>query len=86
MASALSLLMLWAVAVNTVPFAPSRWRHASTALLIGSGIAVLGHLTASAGPVAGLLALVFGAAMLRWPPGLGLRLALHRGRRRLERA
>ncbi|MEI4473384.1 DUF2484 family protein [Frigidibacter sp. MR17.24] len=86
MALSLVLLMAWVTAVNALPFVPARLRQGAGVALVVCGIAVLGYLTAHCGPVAGIVALCLGAAMLRWPPTAALRPALHRGRRPLEKA
>lgn len=78
MVLSLILLGLWVLAVNLAPFAPAARRKSAEVALVVTGIAVLGHLTAHAGPVAGIAALILGAAMLRWPPGRSLRAVLHR--------
>ena len=59
---------LWFIAANVAAMRPSRdhhWRRAY--VLIATGVPILGWLTATAGPVAGVVALAAGASVLRWP-------------------
>ncbi len=59
---------LWFIAANVAALLPSRDHHWTRAyVLIATGVPVLGWLTATAGPVAGVVALAAGASVLRWP-------------------
>ena len=66
----LSLLLacLWAVAANILAMIPSRdnhWRRAF--VLIATGIPLVGYVTYETGPWVGLVALLAGMSVLRWP-------------------
>jgi len=64
----LLLVCLWAVLANVLAMLPSRdnhWRRAY--FLIAIGIPILGFVTYELGPWVGLLVLVAGMSMLRWP-------------------
>jgi len=82
MSLSLILACLWAVAANLAAMIPSRdnhWRRAY--VLIACGIPLLGFVTYENGPVAGLIVLVAGMSLLRWP-------VVHLGRwmrRRMEK-
>ena len=68
MSLSLVLACLWAVAANVAALIPSRdnhWRRAYW--LIGAGIPILGLVTWAHGPWAGLLVLLGGMSVLRWP-------------------
>ena len=59
---------LWALLASVLAMLPSRdnhWRRAY--FLIGIGIPILGFVTYEAGPWLGLLVLVAGMSVLRWP-------------------
>ncbi|SDW54424.1 DUF2484 family protein [Roseicitreum antarcticum] len=68
----LGLLAVWVVAgALTVP----RWHRAGAFFLVLTGIPLLGMVTYQNGPVLGLLAMVAGMSVLRWPVvALGLSL------------
>ncbi|MDX1822406.1 MAG: DUF2484 family protein [Paracoccaceae bacterium] len=82
MSLSLILACLWALAANLAAMIPSRdnhWRRAY--VLIACGIPLLGFVTYENGPVAGLIVLVAGMSLLRWP-------VVHLGRwmrRRMEK-
>ncbi len=82
MSLSLILACLWALAANLAAMIPSRdnhWRRAY--VLIVCGIPLLGFVTYENGPVAGLIVLVAGMSLLRWP-------VVHLGRwmrRRMEK-
>jgi hypothetical protein len=60
--------LLWLIAANVIAMFPSRdhhWRNAY--ILITIGIPLLGWITYQNGPLLGLLFLVGGASVLRWP-------------------
>lgn len=68
MSLSLVLACLWAVAANVAALIPSRdnhWRRAYW--LIGAGIPILGLVTWAHGPWVGLLVLLGGMSVLRWP-------------------
>ncbi len=59
---------LWALAANVIAMTPSRdyhWRAAY--VLIAFGIPILGYVTMQHGPWIGLLVMVAGVSILRWP-------------------
>lgn len=59
---------LWALAANVIAMTPSRdyhWRAAY--VLIAIGIPILGYVTMQHGPWIGLLVMVAGVSILRWP-------------------
>jgi hypothetical protein len=62
------LACLWMLTANVLAMMPSRdnhWRRAYW--LIGIGIPILGFLTYENGPLYGIIALLAGMWMLRWP-------------------
>ncbi len=62
------LACLWLIAANLLAMLPSPDNHRTCALvLIVIGVPLLGWVTLSMGPVAGLLLLAAGASILRWP-------------------
>lgn len=61
------LFCLWVVAACLAGMAPQRYHWPAAWVLIGTGIPLLGLLTASMGPFFGLIALAGGASILRWP-------------------
>lgn len=68
MTLSLVLASAWAVLANVLAMLPSRdnhWRRAY--FLIAIGIPILGFVTYEQGPWVGLLVLVAGMSMLRWP-------------------
>lgn len=68
MTLSLVLACLWAVAANVLAMLPSRdghWRRAYG--LIAAGVPVLGYVTWENGPWLGLLVLMAGISVLRWP-------------------
>ncbi|KEJ98066.1 DUF2484 family protein [Pseudosulfitobacter pseudonitzschiae] len=59
---------LWALAANVIAMTPSRDHHWRVAyVLIAVGIPILGYVTMQHGPWIGLMVMVAGASMLRWP-------------------
>ncbi len=63
-----ALACLWFIAANVIAMLPSRDHHWTAAYwLIGCGVPLLGWLTVTHGPVAGMVALAMGASVLRWP-------------------
>lgn len=68
MSGPLILAFLWAVAANLIGMLPSKRSHWPQAYaLIALGIPILGWLTLRHGPLIGLLALIAGMSVLRWP-------------------
>jgi hypothetical protein len=68
MTLSLILACVWALVANVLAMMPSRdnhWRNAY--ILIGIGIPLLGFVTYQNGPFIGLLVLVAGMSVLRWP-------------------
>ncbi len=68
MSISLILACIWAVAANVLAMIPSRdnhWRRAYW--LIGAGIPILGMVTYDHGPWLGLLFMLGGMSILRWP-------------------
>jgi hypothetical protein len=68
MSTALILACLWGVAANVIAMTPSRdnhWRNAY--ILIALGIPIVGAVTAAHGPWIGLLVMLGGCLVLRWP-------------------
>ncbi len=64
----LALCFVWLIAANVIGMFPSRdlhWRAAY--VMIAIGVPLLGWVTWESGPVIGLLLLVAGASILRWP-------------------
>lgn len=64
----LILACLWAIAANVLAMIPSKdnlWFRAY--VLIGVGIPLLGYVVYQNGPWVGLLVLVAGMSLLRWP-------------------
>ncbi|WP_283637881.1 DUF2484 family protein [Marinovum algicola] len=68
MTTSLILACLWALAANLLAAMPSRdnhWRRAYG--LIAVGVPLLGYVTYQNGPWVGLLVLMAGMSVLRWP-------------------
>jgi hypothetical protein len=68
MTGSLILACVWALGANLAAMLPARdnhWRRAY--VLIGLGIPLLGYVTYENGPVIGLVVMVAGMSMLRWP-------------------
>lgn len=64
----LILACLWAVIANVIAMTPSKdyhWRNAY--ILIAVGIPIVGLVTWQSGPWVGMLVLVAGMSVLRWP-------------------
>ncbi|WP_412506969.1 DUF2484 family protein [Roseovarius sp. SYSU LYC5161] len=83
MSASLIAVFLWAIAANVLALIPSRDNHWKRAyVLIAIGVPLLGWVTVENGPWVGLLVLIAGMSVLRWPV-----LFLGRWlRRRVERA
>ncbi|MEX0312435.1 MAG: DUF2484 family protein [Tateyamaria sp.] len=68
MSLSLVFACLWAVAANVIAMLPSRDNHWSYAYgLIAVGIPIVGYVTWQHGPWIGLLIMVAGMSILRWP-------------------
>lgn len=68
MTASLILACCWAIAANALAMLPARdnhWRRAY--VLIGLGIPLLGYVTYENGPWVGLVVLLAGMSVLRWP-------------------
>jgi hypothetical protein len=63
----LILACLWAVIAFVAAMMPERYHWPAAWGLIATGIPILGFVTFEAGPVWGMLCLVAGASVLRWP-------------------
>lgn len=64
----LVLAALWGLSANVIALLPSRDYHWRAAYgLIAIGIPILGYVTWQNGPLIGLLVLVAGMSILRWP-------------------
>jgi hypothetical protein len=75
---------LWSASAVLAALLPRRPRARAVALLIGSGVPLLGMLTMEHGPWAGLAALASGVLILRWPICRSRRWRLARLRRLRE--
>ena len=68
MSTSLILACLWAVAANVLSMTPSKDNHWTRAyVLIAVGIPLLGYVTYENGPWIGILVLLAGMSLLRWP-------------------
>lgn len=66
--TAIILFCLWIVGANVVAMLPSRDQHWTAAyVLIAIGIPLLGYLTWQNGPLAGVIGLMAGISVMRWP-------------------
>ena len=68
MSLSLILACLWALVANILAMTPSKdnhWRRAY--VLIAIGIPLVGFVTYQNGPWVGLIVLIAGMSMLRWP-------------------
>lgn len=64
----IALVCIWAIVANVLAMTPSKdnhWRNAY--VLIAIGIPLLGYVTYENGPWVGLVALLGGMSVLRWP-------------------
>lgn len=58
----------WLVAANVLAMVPSRDNHWARAYgLIALGIPLLGYITYTNGPLLGMVFLIAGGSVLRWP-------------------
>lgn len=68
MTLSLTFACCWAVIASVIAFLPSKRNHWPQAVaLIGVGIPLLGYVTYENGPTAGVICLVAGGSILRWP-------------------
>ena len=68
MTLSLILACVWAVTANVLAMTPSRDNHWQRAyVLIAAGIPLLGYVTFQNGPLVGVLVLLAGMSVLRWP-------------------
>lgn len=68
MTTSLALAALWGVTANLIALFPSRDNHWRAAyMLTAVGIPILGLVTWQNGPWVGLIVLVAGMSVLRWP-------------------
>jgi len=68
MTTSIILAALWALAANVLAMLPSRDNHWKRAYaLIAVGVPILGYVTYENGPWIGLIVLLGGMSMLRWP-------------------
>ncbi|MCP3972710.1 MAG: DUF2484 family protein [Rhodobacteraceae bacterium] len=68
MSPALTLACLWVLTASTIAMLPSRRNHWPAAyVLIATGLPLLGFVAVQHGPWIGLLCLVAGSSVLRWP-------------------
>lgn len=68
MSVSLVLAALWALVANVLAMIPSKDNHWTRAyVLIAVGIPILGYVTYENGPWIGLVVLLAGMSVLRWP-------------------
>ncbi|MEM9552584.1 MAG: DUF2484 family protein [Pseudomonadota bacterium] len=68
MTTSLVLACIWAIGANVAAIAPSRDNHWSRAyVLIAIGIPLVGFVTFENGPLVGIIVLIMGVSVLRWP-------------------
>jgi len=66
--ASLVLACLWGIAANVIAMFPSRHHHWPAAyVLIALGIPIVGYVTWQNGPMIGLIVLIAGMSVLRWP-------------------
>ena len=66
--TSIALVAVWAIAANVIAMLPTRDQHWTSAyVLIAIGIPLLGYVTWQNGPWIGLIALLAGMSVLRWP-------------------
>lgn len=68
MPTSLILACLWALIANVLAMTPSKdhhWRNAY--ILIAVGVPIVGFVTWQTGPWVGVLVLIAGMSVLRWP-------------------
>ncbi len=68
MSTSLIVALIWLVLANVIGMFPSRKKHWPAAyFLIAIGIPLLGWVTYETGAIVGLIALIAGSSILRWP-------------------
>ncbi|MEO9822662.1 MAG: DUF2484 family protein [Paracoccaceae bacterium] len=68
MSLSLLLACIWGVTANILAMLPSKDQHWKNAyILIAVGIPIVGLATWQHGPLIGILLLIAGASVLRWP-------------------
>ncbi|MEE9389007.1 MAG: DUF2484 family protein [Paracoccaceae bacterium] len=68
MSPSLIAALTWLVLANVIGMFPSRKNHWPAAyILIAIGVPLLGWVTLQNGPIIGLIALIAGSSILRWP-------------------
>ncbi|MEE9427264.1 MAG: DUF2484 family protein [Paracoccaceae bacterium] len=68
MSASLIAALLWLILANVIGMFPSRKNHWPAAyVLITVGVPILGWVTYQNGPFVGLVAMIAGASILRWP-------------------
>jgi membrane protease YdiL (CAAX protease family) len=68
MSTSLILAFLWVVLANAIAMLPSRRNHWPAAWgLTALGVPLLGYVTYENGPLVGMVMLLAGASILRWP-------------------
>ena len=66
--TSIALVAMWAIAANVTAMLSTRDQHWTSAyVLIAIGIPLLGYVTWQNGPWIGLIALLAGMSVLRWP-------------------
>ena len=68
MTLSLILACCWAIVANLIAMGPSKdshWRSAFALIIVG--IPLVGYVTYQNGPLIGLLVLIAGMSVLRWP-------------------
>lgn len=64
----IALAALWGIVANVLAMIPSKDNHWTRAyFLIAAGIPIVGYVTLQNGPWIGLIVLVAGISVLRWP-------------------
>jgi hypothetical protein len=65
---AIGLGCAWLIAANVLALLPSRDNHWARAYaLMALGVPLLGYITYTNGPLLGMVFLIAGASILRWP-------------------
>lgn len=68
MTISLILALIWLIAANVIGMLPFKNNHWPVAyVLIAVGIPLLGYVTYENGPFIGIVALIAGGSVLRWP-------------------
>ncbi|WP_415184773.1 DUF2484 family protein [Phaeovulum sp.] len=67
MSLSLTLACIWAVVATGIAVAPGRFHWPGAWVLIGCGVPLLGWVTLENGPWVGLIVLLAGVSVLRWP-------------------